>query len=66
MVQLGGFQLDEGVAGRVRGEVDDRTGAEEVVALGEVEGDVVTVDVDELEPGLRLVALQCGHDVMLP
>lgn len=55
--QLGGPELDEGVAVRARGEVDDRTGAEPVLALGEVECDVVTVDVDEPGSGLRLVAL---------
>ncbi len=65
-VQLGGLDVDEGVAGVARGEVDDRSGAEVVLALGEVECDLVAVDVDEPGSGLRLVALQCGHGVMLP
>lgn len=65
-VQLGGPELDEGVAAGPRGEVDDCPGAESLLTLGEVEGDLVAVDVDESGSGLRLVALQLRHAAMLP
>lgn len=59
--QFGGLQLDEGVCGGACGEPDDGGGVEGLVVAGEVEGDGVVLDVEELGSELRFVARQCGH-----
>lgn len=59
--QRGGLEFDEGVSDGPCGELDDGTGVEGVLAGGQIEGDRVPVDIDELGSGLRFVARQYGH-----
>lgn len=64
--QLGGLDFDEGVSGRTRGESDDGTGVEGVVALRQIEVDRVPLDIEELGSELRFIARQYGHGAMVP